>query len=147
MSRLVSPAELSRDTLVEIVSKIQGRLYLDLDEHGTESWNPGKEWSCCDVCQDIQDMLHGHGLVPGEEQAHEEAVSAPQGNNTKTLIEWAESNGVKSEDLDDLVHDCTSTMASKANNQGLAEQIKFLVDQLGESNARAQLADIVDSAE
>ena len=108
MSRLVLPHELSRDVLVEIVSRVQGRLYLDLDEHGTEFWNPGKEWGCCDVCQDVQDMLHEHGLVPGDEQAYEEAVSIPQGDNIRSLVEWAESNGVESDDLDELVHDCAS---------------------------------------
>ena len=68
MSLLVSPCQLSHQALVAIVSAIQSRLYLDRDEHGTEFWNPGKQWSCWDVCQDVQDTLHEHGLVPGEEQ-------------------------------------------------------------------------------
>lgn len=147
MSRLVLPQELSREVLVGIVSKVQGRLYLDLDERGTEFWNPGKEWSCCDVCQDVQDMLHEHGLVPGDEQAYEEAVSTPQGNSIRSLVEWAESKGVGSEDLDELVHDCASSMASDANNAGLDGQIEFLVKHLGESGATAQLAEIVGSSD
>jgi len=59
--------DLTREDLVEIVSGIQTRLYLDMDGTGREFWNPGKEWSCCDVCQDVQDLLHHHGLVPGDE--------------------------------------------------------------------------------
>lgn len=144
MSRLVPPTELSRETLTSIVSKVQGRMYLDLDEHGTEFWNPGKEWSCCDVCQDIQDLLHEHGLVPGEEQAYEEAVTIPQGDAIQSLVEWAESHGVGPEDLDELVHDCCSATASEINNQGMAQQIMFLVDQLGESDANAQVTEIAN---
>ena len=144
MSRLVSPTELSRETLASIVSRVQGRMYLDLDEHGTEFWNPGKQWSCCDVCQDIQDLLHGHGLVPGEEQAYEEAAPTPQGDVIQSLVEWAESNGVESDDLDELVHDYASSTASDANNAGLHGQLDFLVAQLGESAVRASLAKIAD---
>ena len=58
---------LTREALVELVSGIQARLYLDIDSTGREFWNPAKEWSCCDVCQDVQDLLHHHGLVPGDE--------------------------------------------------------------------------------
>ncbi len=52
---------------MEFVSGIQARLYLDTDGTGREFWNPGKEWNCWDVCQDSQDLLHRHGLVPGDE--------------------------------------------------------------------------------
>ena len=141
MSRLVSPAELSRDTLVEIVSIVQGRLYLDLDEHGTKFWNPAKEWSCCDVCQDIQDKLHEHGLVPGEEQACEELVSSPSGNNVQSLVEWAELNGVETKDLDELVHDCASAIASGINNGSVDEQIQYLLDHFDAAELRRQLQD------
>jgi hypothetical protein len=67
MATLESAEDLPRQTLVEIVSCIQARLYLDMDGTGREFWNSGKEWSCCDVCQDVQDLLHHHGLVPGDE--------------------------------------------------------------------------------
>jgi len=64
----LAPADdLTREALVEVVSGIQTRLYLDMDGTGREFWNPGKQWSCCDVCQDVQDLLHHHGLVPGDE--------------------------------------------------------------------------------
>ena len=66
-STLKSAEALSREALVEIVSGIQARLYLDMDRTGREFWNPGKDWSCWDVCQDVQDLLYRHGLVPGDE--------------------------------------------------------------------------------
>jgi hypothetical protein len=64
---LKSAGALSREALVEIISGIQARLYLDMDGTGREFWNPGKDWSCWDVCQDVQDLLYRHGLVPGDE--------------------------------------------------------------------------------
>lgn len=67
MATLKFAEDLPREALVEIASSVQARLYLDMDGTGREFWNPGKEWSCCDVCQDVQDLLHHHGLVPGDE--------------------------------------------------------------------------------
>lgn len=147
MSHLVSPCHLSHQTLSEIVSRIQRRLYLDSDEHGTEFWNPTKDWSCADVCQDVQELLHRHGLVPGEEHARDETAPASENRSIESLVAWVESRGVESDDLDELVHDCCSTTASDINNRGLAEQIRFLVDQLGESDAAAQVTEIGNSHE
>ena len=63
---LTLAAKLTQECLAEIVASIQSQLYLDTDEAGRDFWNPDKEWSCCDVCQDIQDLLHGHRLVPSD---------------------------------------------------------------------------------
>jgi hypothetical protein len=66
-----TPHDLSRAALVEIAATIQGRMYLDLGDDGCEFWNPGKQWSCADVCMDMQEILSGYGLVPGEDQPYE----------------------------------------------------------------------------
>jgi hypothetical protein len=42
--------------------------------------------------------------------------------------------------LDELVHDCASKPASDINNAGLAAQITFLLERLGEQRLRAELA-------
>lgn len=68
------PHQLSRDALLAIVAGVQGRMYLDLDTQGREFWNPGKEWSGADICMEIQNLLHQHGLVPGDDENH----NAPQ---------------------------------------------------------------------
>jgi hypothetical protein len=70
MPRVVLPSELSRDSLVRIVARVQGILYLDMNREGREFWNPAKEWSGADVCDDIKDVLNEHGLVPEDEQDH-----------------------------------------------------------------------------
>ena len=62
------PHELSREALLAIVAGVQGRMYLDMDGSGRETWNPDKEWSGADLCMELQNLLHQHGLVPGHKQ-------------------------------------------------------------------------------
>jgi len=137
MSKLVTPRELSRQALVEIVSGVQALLYLDVKGE-REFWNPGKEWSGADVCFAVQDLLHQHGLVPGDEQPSDDGTRP----DVRQLVEWAKTKGLQSDDLDGAVHDNTSTLVSGINNGGLAEQIEFLVDQQGIPETQALLTGI-----
>jgi hypothetical protein len=137
MSRLVSPKELSRKALVEIVSRIQTLLYLDV-KGDREFWNPGKEWSGADTCFSIQDLLYQHGLVPGDKEPLDDA---PRGD-LRQLVDLAQSKGLQPTDLDDAVHDNASALASGINNGGLAEQIEFLVDQLGIPETQTLLTEV-----
>ncbi len=63
------PHELSRDALLAIVAGVQGRMYLDMNREGREFWNPDKAWNA-DTCMEIQELLHQHGLVPGDEEVY-----------------------------------------------------------------------------
>lgn len=137
MPKLVTPNALSRQALVEIVSGVQALLYLDVD-HEREFWNPAKEWSGADVCFAVQDLLHRHGLVPGDE---EPCDGAPR-PDVRQLADWAKSQGLQPDDLDDAVHDNASALASGVNNSGLAEQIEFLVDQQGVPETQTLLTKI-----
>ena len=137
MSKLVTPCELSRQALVEIVSGVQSLLYLDLKGE-REFWNPGKEWSGADVCFAVQDLLHQHGLVPSDEQPSDDGTRP----DVRQLVDWAKSQGLQSDDLDDTVHSNATALASGINNGGLAEQIEFLVDQQGVSETQAVLTGI-----
>jgi len=137
MSKLVTPRELSRQALVEIVSGVQALLYLDLQGE-REFWNPGKEWSGADVCFAVQDLLHQHGLVPGDEEPSDDG-SRP---DVRQLVDWAKSQGLQPDDLDAAVHDDVSALASGINNGGLAEQIEFLVNQQGAPETQAMLTEI-----
>lgn len=42
------------------------------------------------------------------------------------IQEYINQNGIKSEDLDDVVHDAGSQLATNANNDGIKNQIDFL---------------------
>ena len=133
-------SELTRSQLQRLVAEIQGRFYLDLDENGTECWNPEKEWNCADLCQDIGNLLDEFGLVPVESQPFSGASK-----DITSLQELATSNGVVPEDLDELVLDSACADASDINNDGLGSQIEFLVDHLGESQVRTMLREIGES--
>jgi hypothetical protein len=137
MSKLITPRELSRQALVEIVSGVQALLYLDVKGE-REFWNPAKEWSGADVCFAVQDLLHQHGLVPGDE----ESCDGGPRPDVRQLVDWAKSHGLQPDDLDDAVHDNAAALASGINNGGLAEQIEFLVDQQGVPETQALLTGI-----
>jgi len=143
MSRLVLPVELSREALVEIVTRVQSQLYLDLKRDGREFWNAAKEWNGEDVCQAIQESLGQHGLVPGEEQECLQPEKASPATSAAELVTWAESRGLSAEDLDEEIHDQAGVVASNLNNQGLSAQIEFLVQQFGSAEIRILLTELV----
>ena len=137
MSKLTLPHELSRKALVEIVANIQTLLYLDIQQdRGT--WNPAKEWSGANICDSIRDLLDRHGLVPVDEQPCGDTM----GQDVRPLVDWARTNGLQAEDLDDAVHETASSLASGINNDDLAEQIGFLVEQLGVPEAQDLLTKV-----
>ena len=43
-----------------------------------------------------------------------------------TALEWCEQNNIEPDDLDEIVHDAASSMASNSNNEGITGQIEFL---------------------
>ena len=47
-------------------------------------------------------------------------------SDQNSIDEWLKNNNIQPEDLDDLVHDAASSMASNSNNEGLSGQIDFL---------------------
>lgn len=143
MSRLVLPSELSRAALEDIVSTVQGLLYLDLGHDDREFWNPAKDRSSCEVCRAIQERLQRHGLVPGEEQDCTPPATAHPAMSTADLVAWAQSQGLSPEDLDDEIHDQVAGAASNLNNRGLSAQIEFLVQQFGAAETQKLLTDLV----
>lgn len=143
VSPLVLSNELSREALEAIVAKVQGLLYLDMDRAGREFWNPAKEWSGADVCQDIQDVLQQHGLVPMYEQDCAQPATESPATSAAELVSWAQSQGLSPEDLDDEIHDQVGVVASNLNNRGLSAQIDFLVQQFGDVETRKLLTEVI----
>lgn len=57
------PGSLVPSALEQIVEKVQGILWLDLDEDGHDAWNKDKEWSA-DTIEAVADVLIAAGLRP-----------------------------------------------------------------------------------
>jgi hypothetical protein len=77
----------------------------------------------------------GKGKMPEEEQAEEE----------RTLSELRET--VEEEELDDVVHDAASSLASQVNNGGPDAQVDFLVDQFGVQGTINLVKFVIESRE
>ena len=56
---------MGKDQRTTVIYKIVSILYAD-DVDGNRVWDPDKEWSGADVCQDIAAVLESAGLVPTE---------------------------------------------------------------------------------
>lgn len=41
-------------------------------------------------------------------------------------LEWCELNNIEPEDLDEIVYEAASSMASNSNNEGIRGQLEFL---------------------
>jgi len=64
-------SELDREQLIDIVTSIQGFLYLERDERGVDYWEPDKQWSGADVCGHVAGLLDEHGLVPKRRRSYD----------------------------------------------------------------------------
>ena len=59
------------------------------------------------------------------------------------LATKAESAGLEPEDLDDAVHDLASGFAADVNNDGVEEQLAYLVEGLGVKDTERQLDELI----
>ena len=62
--------------------------------------------------------------------------------NLKEAIEYTHSIGIVAEDLDELVIDMKCQEASDINNGGTEDQLKYLVEKLGEEHLKQVLDDL-----
>ena len=59
------------------------------------------------------------------------------------LAEKADSAGLQPEDLDEMVHELASSIASDTNNGGLEEQIKYLAKEMGVQSTEQQIDELI----
>jgi len=60
------------------------------------------------------------------------------------LSDKADSAGLQPEDLDDMVHDLASSIASDTNNGGVDEQVKYLVKEMGAQGTERQIDELIE---
>ena len=63
------------------------------------------------------------------------------------LTAKARSAGLQPEDLDETVHDLTSSTASDINNGGLDAQVRYLVKEMGPEEAERQVGKLIAEKE
>jgi hypothetical protein len=51
--------------------------------------------------------------------------------NKEDVVKKLKERGVEPEELDELVHEAASSMASNANNSGVEAQVEFLMNTCG----------------
>jgi hypothetical protein len=85
-----------------------------------------------DECEPLYNLLH--------QWAQEDAKNEPEeGACLPALLKLAEQKGLKSEDLDEEVHELASSLASDVNNGGLESQLIYLSEHLGTAEVRKLL--------
>ena len=78
------------------------------------------------------------------ETEREAFLKRQQGEDQATLLaKRAEESGIQPEDLDELVHEAASSIASSINNDGLASQIEYLIEHWGLADAQKALEELM----
>ena len=112
--------------------------------------NTNRTWTCPDCGSSTEisyDWLAEHG-GPVCEKCDCDMELQPESEATATverLVNKAEAAGLDPEDLDDLVHDLTASIAADVNNGGLEDQIRYLVEGMGAQHAERQLDELIES--
>lgn len=60
------------------------------------------------------------------------------------LGEKADKAGLQPEDLDEMVHELASSIASDTNNGGVDEQLRYLVEEMGAQQTERQIDELIE---
>jgi hypothetical protein len=135
-------AELTREQLTNIVGRIQGLLYLDLDAAGNEVWDPDKPWDP-DTLDGIAQTLAEYGLVPASAGlASGAAATCGLPEELETLVSRIEESGDYLV-LDQLIIDLKGSEASELNIDGVRAQAEYLLSQLGAEEATREIRELL----
>ena len=60
------------------------------------------------------------------------------------LANKVDKAGLQPEDLDEMVHELASSIASDTNNGGVEEQVKYLVKEMGAQHTERQIDELIE---
>ena len=98
-----------------------------LAEHG------GPVCEHCDCDMELQPEA-----AANEEDANERSATV------ELLVKKADDAGLEPEELDELVHELTASVAADVNNGGLEDQIACLVDGIGAEHTERQIDELIE---
>jgi hypothetical protein len=106
-----------------------------------------RTWKCptCGNSLEISyDWLaeHGSPVCPKCDCDMELVVVADE---IERLAAKADTAGLELADLDELVHETAASIAADANNGGVEEQIKYLVNEMGAESTDRQIDELIES--
>jgi hypothetical protein len=112
-----------------------------------------RTWKCpqCGQTEEIRyDWLAEHGGPVCQRcdcdmtlQPEAAPSAADRAAIVERLADKAKANGLKAEDLDNIVHDLAAGMAADVNNGGLGDQLYYLVVGLGAQHADRQIDELI----
>ena len=77
-------------------------------------------------------------VLANEEDANERSATVER------LVKKADDAGLEPEELDELVHELTASVAADVNNGGLEDQIACLVDGIGAEHTEHQIDKLIE---
>jgi hypothetical protein len=99
-----------------------------------DRWEHGDLAEAVRMCSDAVDMaLAKHG---DEDDSRSPAINA--------LLAKTEAAGLKAEDLDEIVHELTSSIAADVNNSGIDGQLSYLIEEMGVQETTKQIEQLTE---
>ena len=80
----------------------------------------------CDCDMDLQPAANDRAIV------------------VERLVNKADAAGLESEQLDEIVHEFAASVAADADNGGLEDQIKYLVEGIGAQHTERQIDELIE---